>query len=122
MSAVEISEAADLELGLDGTGDYAFEARARDFVESYQHGVCGFADGDDENAAVRIQIVKVFTDSEDAALGVQVARESLRDAGFAEGVVEDVAGDLFQRDFYLMVSLIHASIASRISRKRPSKK
>jgi hypothetical protein len=57
--------------------------------------VRGFADGNDEHAAVGVQIVEVIANSQDTALAVQMARESAADEGFAESVVEDVAGDLF---------------------------
>ena len=43
-----------------------------------QHGVRGFADGDDEDAAVGVEIIEVVADAQHAALAVQVAREGLR--------------------------------------------
>src|SRR6266849_7224743 len=94
MCAMKISEAANLELGFDRAGDNAFEACACYLVQCNQHGVGGFADCNDEHAAVGVEVVEVFANSENAALAMQVPREGLGDAGFAESVVEDVAGDV----------------------------
>src|SRR5579872_3834888 len=146
--------------------------------QGFCHGVAGFTDGDDDYAGIRVQVVEIFADAHDAALGLHMAGEGFRDGGFAQGVEKNFARGLahsaenigivgswhfrestamgqfdlrerFTRETprpagenaglrndaetgfrdqtvplseWLKVSPIHFSIASRSSRRRPSKK
>src|SRR5208282_945758 len=93
MSAAKIAEAADLIRGLDGRRDDAFESATGLSFESGGHGVRGFADGDDEDAVVGVEIVEIFSDAQDAALTVDVAGEGAFDGGVLQRGGEDLAGD-----------------------------
>src|SRR5208337_1766162 len=72
MASMKIAEAADLaglaqSSGIDGGGDYAcFGTAAADLrFERGGHGVGGFADGDDEDAVVGVEVVEIFANAQD---------------------------------------------------------
>src|SRR5215469_1533663 len=121
MSALKITEGAGLEWRNQRARNHAFEALARLLNESSEHRVCGFTQGNDQHTVVGVEVVEVFGNAEDSAIAVHVAREGLFYAGFGQCVFEQAPRDFFH-DAMSRVSRIQVSMASRISRRRPSKK
>ena len=72
--------------------------------ESGGHGVRGFSDGDDEDTAVRVKIVEIVADAQDAARAVHIAGEGAFDGGVLQCGSEYLAGD-FAHVAELLVAL-----------------
>src|SRR5437016_3515371 len=93
MSAEKVTKAANLKRRLNRACDNSFEAFSSLFVQRDQHRVCGFANRNDENAAIGVQVVKIFTNPQHLAFAGDMLRKSPADAGFAQRMLEDVAGN-----------------------------
>ena len=122
MPAAKILEAMNQRLGLDRTGHNAFERGSDLCGKCLDHRVSGLAERDDEHAGMSVQIVEIVADTQDAALAMHVPRKALRDRGFRQRLLEDVARDLPDDTHAFTRSRTHSSMASRNSRRRPSKK
>src|ERR1700760_958284 len=84
--------------------------------------MCRLANRDYKDPAIGIEIVKILTDPHNAALAIDTPRKSPADSRLAHRMIENMSCDLFHGVASLIVSLTHASMASLISRNRPSKK
>ena len=103
-----------LRCGIDRGGDDAFEAAADLGFERFDQSVSGFTDGDDQHAGVGVEVVEVVTDSQDAALAVNVAGEGFWDAGFGEGIVENGSDSVAQG----AIGIVHGHAGVRVSGMR----
>jgi hypothetical protein len=88
VTAEEIAETVKLGFGLVRVHDDPFERFADLMAESADHGVCGFADGDDEHAGIGMQVEQVIADAKDSALAMNVAFEGAINGRFGQGVEE----------------------------------
>src|SRR6202166_5280603 len=93
MSAPKIPKAADLDMacGFDRRGDDAFKAAANLGFKCAGHGVGRLSHGDNEDATIRVEIMKIFADPQEAALAVHIASEGAFDGGALERGGENFA-------------------------------
>jgi hypothetical protein len=88
VAAEEITETVKLGVRLLRVHDDSFERFADLVAESAKHGMCGFANGDDEDARIGVQVVQVITEAKDTALAVHVAFEGVIDSSLGQSVEE----------------------------------
>src|SRR5271165_444700 len=92
MSAVKVTEATHLCRRLDRTRHNAFQRRFSDLLlEGFRHRVSGLADGDHQDARIRIQMVKIFTNAQYPTLTMHVPLKRLKNRGFGQSVTKDFA-------------------------------
>ena len=90
MASAIVAKAPNLRNWIDRTGHDALEAIARLHFERIDHGMRGFADGDHEHAAIRIQVMQVFANAEHSAIAIHMALKCPVDAGFAERMLKQM--------------------------------
>src|SRR5690348_7579550 len=95
MPAVKITKASNVEFRWNGAGNSALETVAGLLVQSGQHRVRCLADRNDKDAAIRIQVVQVFANSENTPFTLHVSCKGLADGRFAQGVAENVECHFF---------------------------
>ena len=88
MATPEIAEAANLRGRLDRAGHDAFKSAANLHFERVDHGVRGFTDRDHDDAAIGLQIKKIFKNAQNAAFAIHVPLKRPINAGFSESMLE----------------------------------
>src|SRR5207248_8406372 len=83
MATMKITKAADMKLRRNRTSDDAFEPFTRLLVQSSEHRVRRFANGNYEQTTVCVEIVKVFANPEDATFAMQMPYKRVPTAGLA---------------------------------------
>jgi hypothetical protein len=91
MPAEKIAETAGLRNRLDGTGHDAFETIAGLHLQRVDHRVRGLPDGNHQHAAVRVEIMKVFTNPQHSAITVNVPLKGPINTGFRKRMLEKLA-------------------------------
>jgi hypothetical protein len=72
MAPAEVTEAANLGPGLYRTGDDSLQRTADLMRQSFDHGVSRFAERDNQHLRIRMQVVKIFTDSQQPAFAMHM--------------------------------------------------
>ena len=88
MATPEIAEAANLRSGIDRAGHDAFKSAASLHFERVDHSVRGLADRDHDDAAIGLQIKKIFKNAQNAAFAIHVPLKRPINAGFSESMLE----------------------------------
>jgi len=88
MPTPEIAEAANLRSGIDRAGHDAFKSAASLHFERVDHSVRGLADRDHDDAAIGLQIKKIFKNAQNAAFAIHVPLKRPINAGFSESMLE----------------------------------
>ena len=91
MATPEIAEAANLRSGIDRAGHDAFKSAASLHFERVDHSVRGLADRDHDDAAIGLQIKKIFKNAQNAAFAIHMPLKRPINAGFSESVLEKMA-------------------------------
>src|SRR5437016_13460742 len=94
MSTTKVAEAMHLRRRIHRGGNDALKPAAYLRLQGLDQRVSRFADRDHQDAPVRVEIVKVLADPQDAAFAVHVASEGLGDGSLLEGVLENLAGSV----------------------------
>src|SRR5271155_3367748 len=95
MSAAKIAENAHLRRGLNRTRHNAFHRRLADLLrESLDHRVSSLADGNHQDARIRIEMVKIFADAQHTTLTMDVFRKCLGNRGLSQRVAKDLASNV----------------------------
>ena len=130
---MKVAESTKLRGRLDRTRHDPFKAATRLHLESIDQGMGCLADRNHRNSGVRIQIVEILSDPQHAAMTLDVALKSMIDTGLGESLLKQVPRYYSHLNlqswvvghwtaFRCKVSVIHPSIDSRSSLRRPSKK
>ncbi len=88
MAPGEVAKAEELRRRQVGTGDQAAQSGADDGGEGFRHAVAGLAHRDDQGAGEATQVVHLAAGAEVAAFAIEPITESVRDAAFAESMLE----------------------------------
>jgi hypothetical protein len=110
MSALKITEAGNLPIGLRRTDYDALKAAPRLHFESTDQGVCGFADRHYKDACESIEVVEVLADAQHAMVAMDVTRESSVHAGLSQGAFKDVARGYAHLDLLALVWRRHGKL------------
>ena len=85
---MKIPKAAHLRSCYLGSGDNSFETFAGSALKRLNHGMRRLSYGNDENAAVCVQVIEVLANAQNFAIATYMALERLVDAGLRKGAVE----------------------------------
>src|SRR2546428_11852822 len=91
MATLEIAEAANLRGRLHRARHDAFKSSANLHFERVDHGVRGLADRNHYDAAIGLQIKKIFKNAQNAAFAIHMPLKRPINAGFSESVLEKMA-------------------------------
>src|SRR5437899_11197319 len=91
MATPEIAEAANLRSGLDRAGHDAFKSAASLHFERVDHGVRGLADRNHYDAAIGLQIKKIFKNAQNAAFAIHMPLKRRINAVFSDSALEKLA-------------------------------
>ena len=75
-----------LRRGLDRTGDNSLQRTSNLMGQSLDHRVTGFPQGDDQNARIRMQVVKIVADAQQSTLAMHMPRETSGYRRFSQSV------------------------------------
>src|SRR5258708_39488813 len=94
MSAAKVAKAAHLRRWLDRTGYDAFERGTHLPGQCFNHRVSGLADGDNQCARVRLQVVKIFADAQESALAMHMPAEGFGNRSLVQCELKNLARSL----------------------------
>src|SRR5712675_2088108 len=94
MPAAKIAEAAHLCRWLDRTGNDPFERSAHLPGQGFNHRVSCFADGYNQCARIRLQIVKIFADAQQSALAMHMPVEGFGNRSLVQCELKNLARSL----------------------------
>src|SRR5438445_700977 len=93
----EVAESSPLRDRLNRTGYDPFQRLANLSAQSLDHGMAGFADGNHLNSSVGVKVEQVVTDPQHAPLAVHILIKRLFDAGLAQAMQKELAGNRARR-------------------------
>src|SRR5450755_2380328 len=91
MSPSKIAQAAYLARWFHRRRHDALKTASRLSLKSRRHGVRRLANGNREHALIRIEMIQIFADAQDAVLAMHVARERAFDGSILQRRSEDLS-------------------------------